>query len=152
MVRGIPNISVPTIGYTVPQVGKMSLPVDSSSLIYSHFEHVSGIPAPEGTQGVTISKLKLLDVLIEQLNQVKKGANYPPPLDLQRISQTSAGDSNLQATRQGSSSGKSPDTPHFDALIENYVNQIRQARAASSAMPYIPSPSAQGGAVFSLVV
>ena len=58
MVSGIPNIAIPTINYTTAHNGKMSLPVNSSSLIYSHFEHVSGIPAPEGTQGVAISKLK----------------------------------------------------------------------------------------------
>ena len=129
MVRGIPNISVPSINYTAAQGGKMSLPVEPASLIYSHFEHVSGIPAPQGTQGVTISKLNLLDVLIGQLNKIKK-------------SDTSIS-SMVSPDRQGAG--------NLDALIENYRNQIRQARAASAAMPYLPSPSAQSGAVFSLV-
>jgi len=40
----------------------------------------------------------------------------------------------------------------IDALIENYKNQIKQARSASAAMPYILSPSAPSGALFSLVV
>ena len=123
MVRGIPNISVPTLSYTASQGGKMSLPVDPASLIYSHFEHVSGVAAPKGSQGVTISKLNLLDVLIGQLNQVKKGHSIP------------AQGEGFQA----------------DALIENYRNQIRQTKAASAVIPYIPSPSAQTGAVFSIV-
>jgi hypothetical protein len=132
MIRGIPNISVPAINYTSAQGGKMSLPVEPASLIYSHFEHVSGIAAPKGTYGVTISKLNLLDVLIGQLNQIKKGA---APL-----------------FREGRSDAGHRNASHFNALIESYTSQIRQAKAASAAMPYIPSPSAQSGAVFSLVV
>lgn len=122
MVRGIPNITIPSIGFAMAQNGKMSLPVDSTSLLYSHFENVSGIPAPKGTQGVTISKMNLLDVLIGRLNQVKKGG----------------------VTFQ-------PASGNIDTLIENYMNKIRQAKAASTAMPYIPSPNTQPGAVFSLI-
>ena len=130
MVHAIPNISVPPINYAMAQGGKMSLPVDPSSLIYSHFEHVSGIAAPEGIQGVAISKLNLLDVLIGQLNQVKRGGAVLAPV---------------------SSDKGSPQPAKMDALIDNYMKQIRQAKSASAAMPYIPSPSAQSGAVFSLV-
>ena len=126
MVHGIPNVTVPNINYTVAQSGKMSLPVDSTSLLYSHFEHVSGVPAPAGTQGVTISKLNLLDVLIEQLNQINKGA----------VSQESA--------------SENMDTRYLGSLIESYTNQIRAAKAANAAMPYIPAPSAPSGALFSI--
>ena len=49
MVRGLYNISVPNIGYTMTQGSKMSFHVDPSALIYSHFEHVSGMAAPDGT-------------------------------------------------------------------------------------------------------
>jgi hypothetical protein len=110
------------------QGGKTSFPVDPSSLIYSHFEHVSGVAAPEGSQGITISKLNLLDVLIGQLNKVKS-----PP----QTARFNATPSDLNA-------------PRFNKLIENLTSQIRQAKSASTAMPYIPSPSAQSGAVFSL--
>jgi len=110
----------------------MSLPVDSSALLYSHFENVSGIPAPKGTQGVTISKLNLLDVLIGRLNQVKKGsASLETPIGNQA---------------RGLNAG------NLDTMIENYMNQIRQASAASKAMPYLPSPNTQPGAVFNLIV
>ena len=130
MVRGIPNSSVPAINYAIAQGGKMSLPVDPASLIYSHFEHVSGIAAPKGTQGVAISKLNLLDVLIGQLNQIKKGGAALSP---------------VQGTPNGVKGASS-----FAALIENFSSQIRQAKAASAAMPYLPSPSAHSGAVFSV--
>ena len=144
MVHGIPNISIPDIAYTMAQGYKMSLPVDSSSLIYSNFQHVSGIPAPEGTQGVSISKLNLLDVLIEQINQIGKddaGTRIPE----NRFIETKAG----RLTASGSDL-----TPFdsFDALLESFRNQILEAKEASAAMPYLPSPNAQAGAVFSLVI
>ena len=146
MVHGIQNISIPNIAYTMTQGNKMSLPVDSSSIIYSNFEHVSGTPAPEGTEGISISKLKLLDVLIEQLDQVKKGG----PAASTRIPETSFNEAEtgqLQANSQAFSPFDS-----FDILLESFNNQIRQAKEASAAMPYIPSPSVQAGAVFNLVV
>ena len=75
MIRGLHNISMPSVSHTMAQGRKMSLPVDPASLIYSHFEYVSGTAAPQGTHGVAISKLNLLDVLIEQVNKIK--SNVP---------------------------------------------------------------------------
>jgi hypothetical protein len=107
----------------------MSLPVAPSAYIYSHFRHVSGVPAPDGVQGVAISKLKILDTLIEQLTRMKKQPepSYGPagPVSEERI----------------------------NVMIEQYENQIRaaaaSAKAAEAAVPY--SPAAPLGAVFSLV-
>ncbi|MDR2111359.1 MAG: hypothetical protein LBP32_08650 [Spirochaetaceae bacterium] len=120
--------ALPNIGYaiTASHGGRMSLPVAPSNYIYSHFKHVSGVPAPEGVRGVTINKLKVLDVLIEQLRQIKKqpeGISPTGPISDERL----------------------------DALIEQYENQIRQAQAAGAAMPYNPRPAAPLGAIFSLV-
>ncbi|MDR2019451.1 MAG: hypothetical protein LBQ14_01645 [Treponema sp.] len=129
MTHGIMSVTAfPSVGYAISASlgGRMSLPVAPSSLIYSHFEHVSGVPAPDGSRGVTINKLKILNVLIEQLGQIKKqpqNAGSAGPLSDERI----------------------------DALIEQYESQIRSARAASAAMPYKPRPAAPLGAVFSLV-
>jgi hypothetical protein len=121
------NTAIPSIGYaiSVSRKGKMSLPVAPSNYIYSHFRHVSGTPAPEGTRGVAINRLKILDVLIEQLAQIKKRPE--PGLD------TNASDERL------------------DALIDQYRGQIRQAQAAAAAMPYSPAPSSAAGAVVNLV-
>jgi hypothetical protein len=99
----------------------MSLPVAPALYIYSHFRHVSGTPAPEGARGVAISKLKILDVLIEQLSRIKK-----EPLSAEAVS-----------------------PERIDALIEQYEQQIRSAQAASQALPVTPLPPA--GAVFNLV-
>ena len=126
MVRGIPNVSVPAIDYAMSHGSKMSLPVASSSLVYSFFEHVSGIPAPQGSQGVSISKLHLIDVLIEQINKINSNRVVP---------------ATMTAMPENS----------LDGLIENYKNQILAAKTASEAMPYLPSPSAPSGVLFSIV-
>jgi hypothetical protein len=129
MVSGILRASAfPTIGYAINASagGKMSLPVAPSAYIYSHFRHVSGVPAPEGTKGVAISKLKILDVLIEQLARIKKKPDTALTAD-------------------------APSDEQIDVLIEHYESQIRAAQAANAAMPYKPAPPTATGAVFNLV-
>ncbi|MDR1177236.1 MAG: hypothetical protein LBK64_00260 [Spirochaetaceae bacterium] len=133
MIRGIGSTGTafPSVGYAISVAagGRMSLPVAPSSYIYSQFEHVSGIPAPEGVRGITISRLKVLNTLIEQLQQIKKN---PLPVPQNQ--------------------GENPGDERIDALIEQYENQIRQAQAAHAAMPYKPAPEAPAGAVFSVAV
>jgi hypothetical protein len=106
----------------------MSLPVSPASYIYSHFRHVSGTPAPEGVQGVAITKLKIIDTLIEQLTRMKKRpeTSFGPegPVSEERI----------------------------DALIEQLENQIRSTQATSAAIPYTPAVTAPApGALVTLV-
>jgi hypothetical protein len=103
----------------------MSLPVAPGLYIYSHFRHVSGVPAPEGTGGISISKLKILDVLIEQLGRIKK-----------------------QGTA-GSAGAETMSEEQIDALIEQYEQQIRSTQAASQTVSFSPMP--QNGLVFNLV-
>ncbi len=120
----------PSLGYamSISGNGKTSIPVAPSSYIYSHFKHVSGTPAPEGMQGVAISKLKVLDVLIERLSKMKQ----QPDMNL--------------AQGSGEMSGN-----QIDALIETYEKQMKQAQAASAAMPYKPSPEISTGMLFNIV-
>lgn len=129
MVRGVPNIS---IAYTLPHNGRLSLPVDSSSLIYSQLKHVSGVPAPEGAAAVTLNKLNLLDALIGQLNQINRGGGSPAFAE-------GLGAENNHAT-------------YIDALIDNYQRQVALANASSATMPYIPSPSAAPGVLFNVTI
>ncbi|MDR0399431.1 MAG: hypothetical protein LBH51_00630 [Treponema sp.] len=121
--------AMPSIGFAMSAGrslgGRMSLPVAPAMYIYSHFRHVSGVPAPEGTRGVAINKLKILDVLIEQLGRIKKqGAAGPLK-------------------------GESLSSERIDALIEQYEQQIRSAQAASRAAAF--NPGIPTGVVFNLV-
>jgi len=123
MIGGVSSFNLPTLSYTMGQLGKMALPVDSSLLIYSNFEHVSGMLAPEGTHGVSITKLNLLDVLIGMVNRINKTPATQTP-------------ANINPTKG------------VDAIIESLKNQIRQAKASSEAIPYSPSPNAENGILF----
>jgi len=115
----ISNTSIPTIGYaiTASMSGRTSLPVSPGMLIYSHFKHVSGTPAPEGTKGVNISKLKILDTLIEQLSKMK--GQSAPELN---ISET--------------------DEKRINALIDQYQKQIKAAQAVNIYTPASPATGA----------
>jgi len=92
--------------------------------MFSYFQHVSGVPAPEGTHGVSISKLHLVDVLIGRLNQLQTNPNNQFHVN-----------------------------PHngIDALIESLQAQISQLTAASDIIPYSPSPAANSGVVLDLL-
>ena len=119
-IGAVPYHAFPSIDYAMntPVSGKMSLPVSPGLVIYSHFRHVSGTPAPEGTQGVSISKLKILDTLIDQLSKMK---NQPVP-NLGLDSET--------------------DEKRINALIEQYQKEIKTAQAAgvyASAAPAMGS-------------
>ena len=117
--------SFPNLGYamTASGSGRMSLPVNPASYIYSQFKHVGGIPAPEGTRGVAVTKLKILDVMIEQLSQMKK----QPELNTRDLS-----------------------NEQIDALISKYEGQIKAAVAANSIMPYASAPQASAGVLFNI--
>lgn len=129
MLYGSPLITTiphPSYARQMYQSAKLCLPVSPSTYIYSQFKHVSGTPAPEGVRGISINKLKVLDVLLEQLEQIRKNS------------------------RSGLEDPGRMSEERLDALIEQYENDIRQAHAASALMPYNPRPSAPSGAVFNL--
>lgn len=108
--------------------GRTTVPVSRGSYIYSHFKHVSGVPAPEGVQGASVSKLKILDTLIDRLSQMRKNS------------------ASSFVDRGDDSSEK-----RIDALIEQYQNQVKQLSAASVAMPYKPNPAIAAGTFVNLV-
>ncbi|MCL2184713.1 MAG: hypothetical protein FWB86_02500 [Treponema sp.] len=105
----IPHQAFPSIGYalTASSYGRTSLPVAPGMVIYSHFKHVTGTPAPEGTQGVNISKLRILDALIEQLSKLKKQS----------------------MTEFGNMEGS--DEARINALIEQYQKQLKAAQTVN---------------------
>ena len=123
-VGNVPYHAFPSVGYAMSAArdGRMSIPVSPSQLIYSHFEHVSGTPAPEGTRGVNISKLKIINTLIDQLEKMKK----------QTPVNTGALDEN--------------DEERINALINQYQKQIKTAQSVKIYTPAVPA----AGALFSL--
>jgi hypothetical protein len=127
----------PTIEYainasqsSVSQGVKASLPVAPSAAIYAHFKHVSGVPAPDGVQGVNINKLKIIDALIEQISKMKKQPDFS---DAQPLTDMS---------------GQS-DEKRINALIDKFQNQVRQA--VNTGSPYTPAMPITG-AIFNISV
>jgi hypothetical protein len=130
MVYGvISNNSISGIGaLNTAAGGRIALPVEPSSLLYSHFKNVSGVPAPEGSNGITISKLNILDVLIEQMNQIKQKPEPVPVIN---------SEDRMAAM--------------VEAKIDSIRAQILEAKEARGNMPYIQAPLAETGSLFSLV-
>lgn len=57
--------------------GKLYVPVNKSSLLYSHFEHVSGVAARANQNGVSISKLRILNSLIDKVSAINNEKSTP---------------------------------------------------------------------------
>lgn len=105
--------------------GKLYVPVSSASLIYSHFDHVSGVVAKKGQNGVSISKIQILNTLIDHLSSIKAGKT-PAAM-------------------------KSTSTEEINSLIENYQTQIKQAVSASENSLYgLAGNRPEAGVLFSL--
>jgi hypothetical protein len=104
--------------------GRVSLPVPASQVLYSSFEHVAGVAAPDGGPSLNVDRLKILDILIERLSSVRS-----EPLAA------------LEAPREL--------TPgRVDALIRQYGAELH-ALAAAPAVPYAPRPAVPAGTLFS---
>jgi hypothetical protein len=128
-IESVPYHAFPSIGYaiTAAQTGKASLPVSPSAAIYAHFEHVSGVPAPEGVEGVNINKLKIIDTLIEQLSRIKS-------------------DSEAIAIDREQDEEK-----NINSLIEQFRTQMQKLQASGANNPYaVAAPIT--GAIFNISV
>ncbi|MDR2575333.1 MAG: hypothetical protein LBC52_02705, partial [Treponema sp.] len=104
-----------------------------SAYIYSQFEHVSGVPAPDGVRGVNIDKLKILDTLIGQLSRMKQQPESAVALESQEIGPDQGNEKRI------------------NNLIEQYQNQVRTTQAANANNPYAAS-APMVGAIFNISV
>ncbi|MDR0289477.1 MAG: hypothetical protein LBI06_00900 [Treponema sp.] len=128
-IEAVPYHAFPTIGYAISaaQTGKASLPVSPSSAIYAHFEHISGVPAPEGVQGVNINKLKIIDTLIGQLSRIR--------------SENEALAMNTEMDEE----------KRMNALFEQFQSELQRIQASSANNPYaVLAPVT--GAIFNISV
>ncbi len=105
--------------------GKLFVPVQPSAVIYAQFNHISGIAAPKGQSGVSISKIQILNSLIENLSKIKGAQNSPKKTV--RVTEAQA-----------------------DALIQNYQKQIAQAVQASQAQFMLSGARPEAAALFSI--
>ena len=104
---------------------KLYVPVSKSVVLYSHFDHVSGFVAKNGQNGISISKIQILNTLIDHLSSIKSG-KIPAAV-------------------------KNSTPEQIDSLITNYQTQIRQAvQAADSVQNGVAGARPEPGALFSI--
>ncbi len=104
---------------------KLYVPVNKSVVMYSHFDHVSGFVAKNGQGGISISKIQILNTLIDHLSSIKSG-KIPAAI-------------------------KNSTPEQIDSLITNYQTQIRQAvQAADSVTNGVAGARPEPGALFSI--
>jgi hypothetical protein len=110
----IPFIDFPSIGSALNAFhgGRVSLPVAPGMYIYSQFRHVSGVPAPEGIQGLSINKLHILDSILGELARMREMPK--PSFDVHAAS---------------------PEN-QFNSLLEFYQGQVQETYKANSDNPY----------------
>ena len=108
--------------------GKLYVPVSPSLVGYTQFEHVKGVAADAGSGGVNISKIKILNTLIERLVNLQQQPSVSK--DAQALSES-----------------------RVDALIDDYQNKIQNIVTAAKSNPYAlggGTPVVQPGALFSI--
>ena len=121
IIPGLSNFSYSS-STIAAAAGKMYVPVSKSALLYSHFDHVSGVAASNGQNGVSISKLRILNSLIERVSAIK---NEPVKQFGENIS-----------------------PEHAEQLIQNYQKQLQTALQT----PYILSGAQpMAGDLFSIL-
>lgn len=105
--------------------GKLYVPVDPALVGYSQFKHVAGVAAAKGQSGVNISKISILNTLIERLSSLK---------------QQTAPDTSQLSDHQ------------IDALIDDYQTRIKNIVSIAKNNPYVLAGAGmpQSGALFSL--
>ena len=98
--------------------GRISLPVNRNQSLYARFKHIWGFPAVNQEEGFSLSKLRVLDNLIERLNNFQGGNK--------KI---------LQFTEISSGA--------VDSLIAQYEQQLHHL-AVETPIPYGPRFSEKG--------
>lgn len=104
------SISLSTGFTSTASSNKIYVPVNKNAVLYSHFEHVSGFVANKGQNGVSVSKIQILNAMIDHLSSIKSG-KQPAAV-------------------------KNASPEQIDSLIENYQTQIKQAIKAAETSPY----------------
>jgi hypothetical protein len=105
---------------------KLFVPVHPSAVVYTQFDHVSGVAARQGQTGVSVSKIRILNTLIDQLVLMKR-------------------DKSIQQTPQAASEAT------IDARIQSYQKEIHSLMKLAQNNPYIlPGAAPTNGALFSI--
>jgi hypothetical protein len=104
---------------------RMSVPVRPSQTVFAQYRHISGTPASSGQSTVPLSRVQLLNSLIDNLQRIKKTPGYSPEM-----------------------AKTSPE--RAEALIKQYASELHQAMKAAPVPFGTMGGSSGSGLVFSL--
>jgi len=112
--------------------GKLYVPVNSHYVGYAQFDHVSGISAQHGQQGVPVNKLSILNTLIDRFLSVQS---------------SSTGKVNTEEV-------EGITEEQLDAMIMQAQNQMKDVMQNVAIVPFALAGASvpATGAVFSLVI
>lgn len=109
--------------------GKLYVPVNPGAVVYAQFDHISGVAAGKNQHGVSLTKIQILNTLIENLSRIKPQSQ--------------------NANAQESTSPISEE--QANVLIKTYQKQIAQAVQAAKTTPYMLSGATPDiGSLFSV--
>lgn len=128
MVSNISNINIFSYSSVAGAHGKVKVPVQPGFVVYSQLEHISGVAAKPNQRGINITKVQILNTLIDRLTSAKQN---PTPASVDHIT----------------------DQNQLDTLIKNFVEQVQTTISAAEATIFaVPTIPAQTGALFSVAV
>ena len=104
---------------------RVSVPVRPSQTVFAQYRHISGTPASTGQNTVPLSRVQLLNSLIDNLQRMKKTPGYNPDM-----------------------AKTSPE--RVDALIKQYASELHQAMKATPVPFGTMGGSSGSGLVFNL--
>lgn len=79
-------VNVPNIIKVRSAAGKLSVPLKPIFSMYAQFKHITGVPQKGEGSGVSVSKLMILDNLIDQLVAVKGKNNVQHAVEMVKMS------------------------------------------------------------------
>ncbi len=104
---------------------RMSVPVKPSQTVFAQYRNISGVPASSGQGTVPLTRVQLLNSLINNLQKIKHNPDY-----------------NIE------SANTSPE--RADALIKQYASELHQAMTSTPAAFGTSVGSSGSGMVFTL--
>ncbi len=128
-------LSVNTISYNSVISGsrKLYVPVQPFNVMYTQFDHVSGVAAKPDQQGISVSKAQILNSLINQLASMKA--------------------QKLEQAQSSFSADAANDAKQIDALISDFQSKLQTTMQVAEVTGYgLAGASPDVGVLFAIDV
>lgn len=127
MISATGNLNPYAFSFPRGGMGKLYVPVRPASVIFAQYDHVSGFAARRGENGVSLSKVQILNTLIGHLASIKGNSAPAPETDTSGLNDK-----------------------QIDAMIKGLQQQIKQTMSAPAAQFALSGAQPQAGMLFSI--